>query len=74
MTQIDNEDWLKYNSWDLYRVGKLITTLPDLLWSLGVSNGTTTQQLDAVENFTHLPVWNAAPQTLKDEVSNFLKD
>jgi len=74
MTYIDNEDWLKYKSWDIYRMGTLVTTLDNLLWALDVEGGTTTEQLDAVEDFTHLPVWNAAPQTLKEQVAKFLKD
>ena len=74
MTYIDNEDWLKYRTWDIYRMGTLVTTLKDLLWVLDVEAGNTTEQLDAVANFTHLPVWNAAPQTLKDQVAKFLKD
>ena len=71
---MDNEDWLRYRVWDMYRLGKLITELPDLLWALNVENGTTTEQLDAVEHFVHLPVWNAAPETLKVQVAKFLKD
>jgi len=71
---INNEDWLKYRTWDVYRLGKLVTDLPDLLWVLNVENGTTTEQLDAIEKFTALPSWNAAPQSLKDQVAKFLKD
>jgi len=55
-------------------MGTLVTTLDNLLWALDVEGGTTTEQLDAVEDFTHLPVWNAAPQTLKEQVAKFLKD
>lgn len=74
MPQIDNEDWLKYRKWDAYRMGTLITTLPDLLWLLNAENGPISKQLDALEHFTTLPVWNSAPQTLKEQVAKFLKD
>jgi hypothetical protein len=72
--EINNEDWLKYRTWDIYRLSKLVTDLPDLLWVLNVENGTTTEQLDAVEKFITQPVWNAAPETLKTQVARFLKD
>jgi hypothetical protein len=71
---MDNEDWLRHLGWDMYRAGEPVTELPDLLWALGVEGGTVTEQLDAMERFTRLPSWRAAPETLKAQVARFLRD
>jgi hypothetical protein len=67
-----NEDWLKTRTWDLYRVGTLVTTLPDLLWALGVENKPVAEQKEEVRHATTLPSWEPAPKELKDEVDAFL--
>ena len=67
-----NEDWLKTRTWDLYRVGTLITTLPDFLWSLGVADSPESEQKVAVRHATELPSWIPAPKELKDAVDEFL--
>ena len=67
-----NEDWLKTRTWDLYRVGTLVTTLPDFLWALGVTNKPEADQKEALSHAITLPSWIPAPKSLKDEVDAFL--
>jgi len=67
-----NEDWLKTRTWDLYRVGTLVTTLPDFLWALGATNKTEAEQKKELEHAITLPSWIPAPKSLKNEVDAFL--
>jgi len=67
-----NEDWLKSLTWDLWRVDTLITTVPDLLWALRVSEAPLVEQQAAIQKFTKNPSWIPAPQELKDAVAVFL--
>ena len=67
-----NEDWLKTRTWDIYRLGTLVTTLPDFLWALGVANSPESEQKEAVRHATELPSWIPAPKELKDAVDEFL--
>jgi hypothetical protein len=69
---INNGDWLRYRTWDLYRVGTLITTLPDLLWALDVNDADADEQKSALEDFTTQPAYAPAPEKLKSAVSAFL--
>lgn len=71
-TQTYNEDWLRTRTWDLWRDRKLISTLPDLLWSLDVSFAPEEKQRAELEHFVSLPVWESAPESLKSEVSAYL--
>jgi hypothetical protein len=68
-----NEDWLKTRTWDIYRLGTLVTTLPDFFWCLGVVNASPAEQRKAVQHATELPSWVPAPKELKDAVADFLK-
>lgn len=67
-----NEDWLRTRSWDLYAGTKLVTTLPKLLYALGVQYAEPDEQKAAVEHFTKLPSWRPAPDELKAAVGKFL--
>ena len=74
MTQtIDNEDWPKYSTWDLYRGSTLITTVEDLLWALQLSNAPLADQKAELIKFLELPAWMPAPEQLKREVNSFLE-
>lgn len=72
MTALDNEDWIKYTRWDLYRVGEQIVTVDNLLWALNVQTESLEQQKKALVDFTNLPAWHAAPDGLVAEVADFL--
>lgn len=67
-----NEDWLKTRTWDLYRGGTLVTTLPDFLWALDVEGQSPQVQADALRHAIELPSWVPAPKGLKDAVDAFL--
>lgn len=66
---IDNEDWLKYRSWDLYFGTKPVDDLATLLKVLK----NPTDPVSAVMKFVRLPVWNAAPASLVHEVADWLE-
>jgi len=70
---IDNEDWLRYKTWDVYRLGTPVTTLPDFFWVLGVSSAPVSEQKEALVHAMTLPSWVPAPKSLKDEAEEFLK-
>ena len=72
MTAIDNEDWLKYRTWDMYRGSTRITTVDDLLWALSVLDESLEDQKAAVQHFMTLPAWNPAPAELVSAVADFL--
>jgi hypothetical protein len=74
INQTRNEDWLRSRTWDMYRVGTLITTIDDLLWALipDVPDSTLDDQKLAVQHFMTLPAWEAAPDELVSAVADFL--
>ena len=63
-----NEDWIRTLSWDLG-----IETLPELLRLLGAEGSDLAGQKAAVEQFTQLPAWTPAPESLKRDVAEFLE-
>jgi len=67
-----NEDWIKTGTWDLWRMNTLITTIPDLLWFLNVTDAPLADQQAAVLKMTKMPSWIPAPQELKDAATAFL--
>jgi hypothetical protein len=69
---IDNEDWLRYRTWDLYRGHILITTVDNLLWALRVQNAPLNNQIKTLQHFMTLPAWQAAPEDLVTDVASFL--
>lgn len=66
---IDNEDWLKYRSWDLYFGKKPVSDLATLLKVLD----NPSDPVKAVMKFVALPVWNSAPDSLVHEVAEWLE-
>lgn len=70
---IENEDWLRARTWDLYRGKHLVTTLADLYWQLDVQRATPDEQHGALVSFVALPAWRAAPAELKAEVEAVLR-
>ena len=67
-----NEDWLRTLQWDLYRRGRLIVTVDDLLWALHVKLEPLDDQKLAVQHFMTLPAWEPAPEELMTAVGKFL--
>ena len=72
MPEINNDDWLKYISWDVRANNVLVTTLAGLLAALNATTKTPQEQKEAVKTFMKLPVWNSAPKSLKGEVATFI--
>jgi hypothetical protein len=72
MTTLENEDWLKSRTWDLYRGSELVTTTDNLLWALSVQDEPEDQQIAAIRHFMTLPAWLAAPAELVKSVAEFL--
>lgn len=77
----ESEDWLK-SSWDLWadqarRDGTVeyrpVDTLDGLFTSRGLHHLTPAEQRTAVCHLLELPVWDAAPETLKGEVYEWLR-
>lgn len=71
-TTLDNEDWLRSRTWDMYRVGTLITTVDDLLWALRAQSESLDQQKIVLQHFMTLPTWRVAPDDLILAVGKFL--
>ena len=69
--KIDNEDWLRTRTWDMYRGSTPISTIPDLLWALDVDSAPYGEQLVALRHFVNLPAFQAAPASLKHDVAVF---
>ena len=62
-----NEDWLKTLSWDLPA-----TNLSELFTVLGVSDSTDSYKSQVLHNFMGLAAWEAAPERIKQEASEWL--
>jgi hypothetical protein len=64
---IDNEDWIKFNSWDVRNPDHtLVTTLDQLCYGQ--------PSVQRIQHWQSLTVWNAAPDSLKAEAEKYLKE
>lgn len=67
------------DTWDVYvrdgsGIYQLVTTLPGLLEALEVANHPEAAQRAAVEQFTTAAAWQAAPDSLKATVQDWLEE
>ncbi len=70
---IENEDWLRGQTWDMYRGSQLIATVADLLWALSVEHASLDNQVESLNHAVTLQSWKVAPQQLKDETKEFIR-
>jgi hypothetical protein len=70
--QTEAEDWIKTARWDLDCNGEPVTTVPQLLYALSVSEAPLEDQKTAVQAFMKLPAWVPAPAALKARTLAFL--
>lgn len=67
-------DLIKANSWDVRTPEhEVVTTLAQLLSSLGVSGWPIEAQVGEIERFVKLPAWVPAPIELRREVLQWLR-
>lgn len=64
---MENEDWLRSMTWDLP------TSLPGLLFALGVGNDPPDHQREALSRLIRLPAWKPCPESLKSEILGFVE-
>lgn len=67
-----DEDWIKVQRWDVYAGDKLLDTLDELIDLMQMADQPVVEQKRAVRAFTGLPAWEAAPDSLKQQVVEFL--
>lgn len=71
---LDNEDWLRGRSWDVWRVDSAsrVTRLEELRLALGRDGIPDVEWVAQLARMTKLPFWEAAPRQLKDEAEAYL--
>lgn len=62
-----NANWLRWKNWDVP-----VGTLPELLALLGLEEATPEQQQSQVKRLA--PYFDKAPEQLRHEAENFLRD
>lgn len=60
---LENADWLRGRTWDIWHEGRLVETLPDLLTVVGK---------DRLPQFMQLPAAEAMPASLRVAVEKYL--
>jgi hypothetical protein len=69
-----NEDWVKHGFFDFWKPdgSGQVEAFGDMWpWTYIPP---TPEQLEAIRHFTELPAWHAAPEKLKEETAEFLRE
>jgi hypothetical protein len=64
-----NEDWIKSLTWDLG-----FNDLNSLFSYLGVAGSPPAMKLEELRSFISLPVWQAAPDRLRQEAAHWARE